>query len=383
VPAGVSEFVQPQNGEATAAALASAAAEGRTARIRGGATKLGWGRAGQVPDVELSTASLNRIAEHNVGDLTAVVEAGVPLARAQAKFGAAGQMLALDPPLGRDRAATIGGVFASADSGPLRHRYGGPRDLIIGITVALSDGTVARAGGNVIKNVAGYDLAKLFTGSFGTLGAIISVNVRLHPRPPAFATAVGSSADPGRLGASARALAAAPLELDSLDIAWRGGRGGLLGRVSGAEPAPRANRVAALLRDQGLEGIDVIADDAELWARQRVGQRAREGALVRVAARPSALVNVLDAARACGATLVGRAALGTSYLELDPFAISPLRERLAGARAVVVLDGPEELRRAQDPWGEADERALELMRRVKGAFDPAGACNPGTFVGGI
>ncbi len=292
-------------------------------------------------------------------------------------------MLALDPPLGRDRAATIGGVFATADSGPLRHRYGGPRDLIIGITVALSDGTIARAGGNVIKNVAGYDLAKLFTGSFGTLGAIISVNVRLHPRPPAFATAVGSSADPDQLGAAARALAAAPLELDSLDVAWRGGRGGLLARVSGADPGPRAQRAAGLLREQGLEGIDVIADDAELWARQRVGQRAREAALVRIATRPSALTEVLDAARGFGATLVGRAALGTSYLEIDPFAIPPLRERLAEAHAVVVLDGPAELRGAQDPWSAADGRALELMRRVKGAFDPAGACSPGTFVGGI
>ncbi len=379
----MSEPVQPQNGEATAAALAAAAAEGRTVRIRGGGTKLGWGRPGQVPDVELSTASLSSIAEHNVGDLTAVLEAGVPLARAQAKFAAAGQMLALDPPLGRDRAATIGGVFASADSGPLRHRYGGPRDLIIGITVALSDGTVARAGGNVIKNVAGYDLAKLFTGSFGTLGAIISVNVRLHPRPPAFATAVGSSADPAQLGACARALAAAPLELDSLDVAWRGGRGGLLARVSGAEPSPRAQRLARLLREEGLEGVDVIADDGELWARQRVGQRAREGALVRVTARPSALQEVLDAARSCEATLVGRAALGTSYLELHPFAIPPLRERLPSARAVVVLDGPEELRRAQDPWGGGESRALELMRRLKGAFDPAGALSPGTFVGGI
>ncbi len=379
----MSELVEPETGEATAAALAGAAAEGLTVRIRGGGTKLGWGRIGEAPDVELSTASLNHIAEHNVGDLTAVVEAGVALARAQAKFAAAGQMLALDPPLGRDRAATIGGVFATADSGPLRHRYGGPRDLIIGITVALSDGTIARAGGNVIKNVAGYDLAKLFTGSFGTLGAIISVNVRLHPRPPAFATAVGSSADPTRLGAAARALAAAPLELDSLDIAWRGGRGGLLARVSGAEPGPRAKRAAGLLREQELEGIDVIADDAELWARQRVGQRAREGALVRVAARPSALPEVLDAARACGATLVGRAALGTSYVELDPFAITPLRERLTGVRAVVVLDGPAELRRAQDPWGAAEGRTLELMRRVKGSFDPAGTCSPGTFVAGI
>jgi glycolate oxidase FAD binding subunit len=379
----VSEVAKPASGEEVARALMAARAEGRTVRVRGGGTKLGWGRAGEAPDIELHTGSLHRIVEHNVGDLTAVVQAGVPLARAQAKFAAAGQMLALDPPLGFGRAATIGGVFATADSGPLRHRYGGPRDLIIGITVALSDGTVARAGGNVIKNVAGYDLAKLFTGSFGTLGAIVSVNVRLHPRPPAFATAVGSSADPGQLGAAARALAAAPLELDSLDVAWRGRRGGLLARVSGAEPGPRAERAAGLLREQRLEGIEVVCDDAELWARQRAGQRAREGTLVRLATRPSALPEVLGVARFYGATLVGRAAVGISYMELDPFALAPLRERLQDARAVVVLDGPAELRRAQDPWGIPEARALELMRQVKGRFDPTATCSPNTFVGGI
>src|SRR5205085_4537465 len=103
------------------------------------------------------------------------------------------QMTALDPPLGTGDAATIGGVIATADSGPLRHRYGAPRDLILGITVVLSDGTIARAGGKVIKNVAGYDLAKLFTGSFGTLGLIVEVVVRLHPVPPRTMTAVGRS----------------------------------------------------------------------------------------------------------------------------------------------------------------------------------------------
>ena len=115
-----------------------------------------------------------QILEHNEGDLTAVLQAGVPLAEAQAAFADKGQMFAVDPPLGAGDAATIGGVMATADSGPLRHRYGGVRDLVLGITVALSDGTLAKAGSKVIKNVAGYDLGKLFTGSYGTLGLIVS-----------------------------------------------------------------------------------------------------------------------------------------------------------------------------------------------------------------
>ena len=109
----------------------------------------------------------------------------MPLAEAQARSARAGQMLALDPPLGAGAAATIGGVIAANDSGPLRHRYGGVRDLVVGITVVLSDGTIAKSGGKVIKNVAGYDLAKLFAGSFGTLGLIARVAVRLHPAPAA------------------------------------------------------------------------------------------------------------------------------------------------------------------------------------------------------
>lgn len=379
----MSEVVQPDTAQATAAALARAGADGHAVHIVGGGSKQGWGALRREAAVELRTASLDRIVEHNVGDLTAVLEAGVALATAQDKFAAAGQMLALDPPLGPTRNATVGGVFATADSGPLRHRYGGPRDLVIGITVALADGTVARAGGNVIKNVAGYDLAKLFTGSFGTLGAIVSVNVRLHPQPRAFATAHGASSDPEVIANAATALAAAPLELESLDVTWREGQGGLLARAGGAEPGPRAQRAAALLREHGVERVEITHDDVALWQRQRAGQRSSGLALVRVATRPSALANVLGAARECGARVVGRAALGTSYLELDPDAVAALRERLRDARAVVALDGPDDLRRTVDPWGATEGPAIELMRRIKRSFDPAGTCNPGSFVGGI
>ncbi|HUZ28152.1 MAG TPA: FAD-binding oxidoreductase, partial [Solirubrobacteraceae bacterium] len=175
--------LRPTSFEAAAAALSGAAAAGESVRLIGGASKLAWGTPDPGPDVELRTAVLDQIVEHNAGDLTAVIQAGVPLARAQESFAAAGQMLALDPWLGSERQATLGGILATADSGPLRHRYGAPRDLIVGMTVALSDGTIARSGGKVIKNVAGYDLAKLFCGSFGTLGLILAVNVRLHPLP--------------------------------------------------------------------------------------------------------------------------------------------------------------------------------------------------------
>jgi len=375
----------PTSFEDTAAALAAAAAESRSVRIVGGATKLGWGAVPQEPDVILSTAGLDQIVEHNEGDLTAVLESGVPLARAQATFAKSGQMLALDPPLGlRGRSdATIGGVLASGDSGPLRHRYGAGRDLVLGMTVALSDGTVARSGGKVIKNVAGYDIGKLFCGSFGTLGVILSVSLRLHPIPVEIVSVLGAASDPELIARAGERLAAAPLELEALDVAWRAGRGGLLAQVGGAEATRRAERVAGLMREAELEDVEVSADDERLWARQRAGQRSDGRALVRVAAPPSSLPAVLRAADACGGTLVGRAAFGLSFIEVEPEAAQTLRERLPPGAVAVLLDAPGELRDAIDPWGLDQGPALELMRRVKQRFDPARACNPGLFVGGI
>ncbi len=193
-------------------------------RARGAGTKLAWDGRAVAGEVEVCTGELTRVLEHNEGDFTAVLEAGVPLAHAQEQFGRAGQMLALDPPLApagtAAEAATVGGVVATGDSGPLRHRYGGVRDLILGVTVVLSDGTVAKSGGRVIKNVAGYDLGKLFTGSEGTLGMIAAVSVRLHPRAEGTATACGTGSDPSILAQAALRLAALPLGAESLDVAW-------------------------------------------------------------------------------------------------------------------------------------------------------------------
>jgi glycolate oxidase FAD binding subunit len=376
----VTERIRPETAEEAAAALGQASAAGQLVRFSGAGTKAGWGAPGAEPALEISTGALNRIVEHNAGDLTVVLEAGVPLAEAQALFASAGQMLALDPPLGQGGRATIGGVVATADSGPLRHRYGGVRDLVIGMTVALSDGTIARSGGKVIKNVAGYDLAKLFCGSFGTLGMILAVNLRLHPTPLATATASGTSADPAAMQAAAIKLAGAPLELDALDVSWADGHGELLARVGGAEPDKRAERAARLMREAALERIEIVHEDEPLWMRQREGQRSAAAALVRIAARPSMLAAVLRLTETCGGALVGRAGIGTSYVECDPSAVARLRGSLPEAATAVVLDGPNELER----WGVEEETpAVELMRRIKRRFDPAGSCNPGVFVGGI
>ncbi|MDQ2910552.1 MAG: FAD-binding oxidoreductase [Actinomycetota bacterium] len=349
----------PESYEEVAELLRESGEAGRAVRPVGAGTKLGW--AGEQSGAALSTARLDRILEHNAGDLTAVLQAGVPLARAQETFAAAGQMLALDPP---GEAATIGGIVAAADSGPLRHRYGGPRDLVIGIAVALSDGSIARAGGKVIKNVAGYDLAKLFTGSFGTLGVILEVAVRLHPLPRARATAVGRGDDPEALARAASALAHAPLELESLDIRWEGGEGAVLARAAGAAAKERAAAIAM----PGL-AVEVVEDDDALWAEQRARQRSAKGAIVKVSGLQSELASVLRAADGVGGSVVGRAALGLSWVAVPDVAAA---EELRGLGPSVVLDGGAVT---------VDEGpALELMRRVKARFDVYGVMNPGVLV---
>jgi glycolate dehydrogenase FAD-binding subunit len=354
----------PASAQEASQALCSLAQAGTPVRVRGAGTK--DCRPSGEGTVELRSSAMSRIVEHNEGDFTAVLEPGARLADAQAAFAKAGQMLALDPPLGEGDAATVGGVVASADSGPLRHRFGGVRDLLVGITVVLSDGTVATAGGKVIKNVAGYDLGKLFAGSRGTLGYIASVTVRLHPAPGPTATARAESHDPRRLSAAAARMAALPLEADCLDVGWTQGRGAVLVRFGGQTAADQARGAADRLADAGLTDAEVVTDDDELWALQRARQRVHNGAVAKVSGVIGDLGAVIAAAENIGATVVSRAALGLSWIavpggeDLDR-RIEQLRRSLPPSAAIG----------AGDALPSPAPGAVALMQRIKARFDPA------------
>ena len=371
----------PSTREELARLLASAGEAGTPVRFDGGGTKAGWAAPAAQPLTDLPTTGLDRIVEHNAGDLTAVLEGGVTLAAAQRAFADEGQMLALDPP---DDGATIGGIVATADAGPLRSRYGGVRDLVVGMRVALSDGTLAKSGGKVIKNVAGYDLAKVFTGSFGTLGAIVEVSVRLHPLQPSSATAVGSGDDLHDLARAAVALSREPFEHAGFDVRWADGSGALLMRFAGAAPEPQAQAAARLLGEAGLPA-EIVEDDESLWEEQRARQRAGgDGeAVVRVSGLPTLLPKLVAAAERAGGGLVGRAPLGLYWLRIPDASAERLEELRAdlSPHPCVIRDRPPSL--DIDPWGPVESGSLELMRRVKNGFDPAGVCSPGTYVGGL
>ena len=333
----------PDSPEAAAELLLDA---GGPVRFAGGGTKADWGNRvpGEPPRV-LSTLGLSEIVEHNVGDLTAVVDAGVPMHVLRAALAAEGQMFALDPP---GDEATVGGVLATGDSGPLRHRYGGPRDLVLGVTMALSDGTVAKAGGKVIKNVAGYDLAKLMTGAFGTLGLIARVSLRLHPIPREQVTVIGESDDPAELAAAAMAAAHAQLESQSLDVDWRGDQGMVLMRFGGVAAERQARAAEDVLVEAGTQ-TSIVHEDADLWAAQSRRQRALNDGdtVVRISGVQTQLASVLGMASIQTATVVGRVGLGLSWVTI-PAATDP------EATATTIRDmrrtlAPASVRRARPP----------------------------------
>jgi glycolate oxidase FAD binding subunit len=261
------------------------------------------------------------VIRHEPGDLVCCVSADVGMDELAAELARAGQMLAVDP-TGATQ-LTVGDVFDRGLAGPRSHRYGEPRDLVLGMTVELADGTVARCGGRVVKNVAGYDLARLFTGAGGRLGRIRELWLRLHPLPAATATLVAPLADPAPL----ERLAPACVECGATP-------GQMLVRFESFAAAELATAAQAMARGE------VVADDEPLWAEHR--ERAAGLAPVRCA--PAEALPTIDELRAAGAaTVVGRLALG--WLWADPAAVAEAA-----------------------PQRQPDERLALLERRVVQAF---------------
>ena len=387
---GVSPGVvaRPADTGQVAEVLRAAAAHGLSVVPRGRGTKLAWGTAPTSADVLLDVSALDRVLDHAAGDLIVAVEAGARLADVQEVVGRGGQWLALDETVA---GASIGGTLAANTSGAHRVAVGSARDLLIGVTVVRADGVVAKAGGRVVKNVAGYDLGKLVIGSAGTLAVIVDATFRLHPVPLAHCWVSVPVDDPVGAGALVQDVVHAQVVPAAVEIDWTptGGRVSVLleGREDGV--AARAETVRGLLGDGSVSGSDAPAGgSAYPWD---LGARGDERATaLKLTFVLSGLADVLGAARACGASVRGSAGAGVAYAALAPG--TPVDQARAGVDSLraacgrhggtaVVVDAPAAVKAAVDVWGPVP--ALDLMRRVKDQFDPDHRLAPGRFVGGI
>ena len=383
---------EPATPARLAATLGWAAERGLTVRVRGGGTKQQWGAVARPVDLLLSTARLDAVVAHRHGDLTATVEAGATLARVNAALARHAQRLPLDPPW--PERATIGGIVATNDSGPARHHHGAPRDLIIGCAIVLADGREAKSGGIVVKNVAGYDLGRLLTGSFGSLAVITSATFKLAPVASSSRTVsieLDALEDAGPLIAR---LADSPLTPSVLELQWPPAR--LLVRFESIEAAviQQATEVLHLAGESGRAATVDGEAEAGLWA-DYARRWDASGTLVKLATRPTELVSTLVWLQgACerdsiAMSAAGRAAMGVVEVRLQgPSAaqagvIEQLREQLpAGEGSAVVRGADPDLRRQLDPWGRIGD-ALPIMRAIKARFDPDGRLNPGGGPGGV
>jgi glycolate oxidase FAD binding subunit len=340
----------------------------------GAGTKTGWAAPASSCDLLLHTTGLARITEHLPGDLVVVAEAGVPLAVLQQRLAEHGQMLALDPP---EPGATLGGIVSANASGPRRLRYGTVRDLLIGVTVVLADGTIARAGGKVVKNVAGYDLGKLYTGAHGGLGVVVSTTWRLHPLPPARAAVTVPVEDSAQAGRYAALLARSTLTPVAAELRWAAAG-------AGGELVVLFESIAASVRGQSraavaLLGAGTVADEVPAW----FGRRPTGDLVLRLAYEPFALPRVLDALPG-GARGTASACTGVAYASVPAGTdLAALRTAIApydGSAVITAATG--EVRSALDHWGPPGD-AFGLMTRVKDRFDPARRLSPGRLLGGL
>ena len=406
--------VLPGSKEEVAAVLLAAGAADLPVTPWGGGTKMGIGAPPQRLGLVLGLKRLNRLLEHEPGDLTATAQAGMTLGALQRELGTRGQWLSLDPAHADE--ATLGGIVSSNAAGPRRHLYGACRDLVIGLTVVTAAGTLVKGGGKVVKNVAGYDLPKLFVGAFGTLGVIVEATVKLRPRPDVDRMVVARFASLKEAGSAARAVMGSDLLPSALDLVdgetlralELGGPDGaalLIGVDGIAEQVHwQCSEVERMLRLQGLVDarvLDADARDAAWRARGGLGRGAfpETAAVMRWVVLPAQVADVMEqgmgVALRAGLPVALAAHAGVGVVEAvlaggegaDATKVSDVLiewrtlVRAAGGQALVE-SAPLAIKERVPVWDDMGP-ALRIMQRIKAQLDPSGLLNPGRFAGGI
>jgi len=354
--------VEPGDERQIASVLRCANQAGLAVIPCGSGTKLDCGNPPAKADVILTTRRLNRVIEHAWADLTVTVEAGCTIAELQRTLAQHGQRLAVDP-LWPER-ATIGGILSTNDSGALRLAFGALRDLIIGVTLALADGTIASSGGRVVKNVAGYDLPKLATGSLGTLGVITRAVFRLHPLPRNTRTLTIAVKDGSEMQRVVLAILGAPLAPVAVQVRNENVDILLEGTLDG---------IAA--QEAAIKAFGVVREGSpEVWKAR--DELFGNGLVVKFTTLPARLS---AAAAAFSHFVIQGTGIGYAQIPLvHEGEIEGLRAKLERDGGSLMILGISKL----DAWGSPGD-ALPLMRAVKEQFDPKGTLNPGRFVGGI
>jgi len=380
--------VSPMSTDEVAEALRVADRHDLTVVARGAGTKIGWGGRPRSADLVLDTTDIRGVVEHAAGDLVVTVRAGTPMSELQDAVAAAGQQLALDTPL---PAATVGGTLATGTSGPRRLLYGTARDLLIGVTFVRGDGVVAKAGGKVVKNVAGYDFGKLLIGSYGTLGVITEAVFRLHPLTAARRVAQVRLPDAAAAGRVALAVLGSQLVPTALELDQD-----VTGEVT---VTVLIEGVAAGVTDRTATARELLGDGAtdsdELPESFRSYPFDPDGTGLKLTSSLTGVGPVLTAAREAAtahdvALHVRGSAAGVLYAGLprgvEPGTVAAVVETMrrtvtAYDGSVTVLSAPPDVRAVVDVWGPVP--GLHLMRRLKDELDPGHRLSPGRFVGGI
>jgi len=387
--------VYPNTQEELAAVIAWAQQNRCAVLPCGSGSKLDWGGLVKGVKIAVSTARLNRLVEHAVGDLTVTAEAGMKFADLQQILAAAGQFLPIDPAYPQQ--ATLGGIVATADAGSLRHRYRGVRDLLLGITFVRSDGKIAVAGGRVVKNVAGYDLMKLFTGAYGTLGIVSQVTFRVYPLPESSGTVV-LTGEINALSKTAQILLSSALTPTAVDllspelVAKLGlGKGtGLIVRFQSiAESVKQQSaRLLEVAEKLGLQGTSCCENDEhKLWQRlpETMWDSGTKSAIIcKIGIRPSEAVTAINELPVQDAWI--HAGSGLGVLRFENATAQTLLQVRKGCEAkggfLTVLAAPTDIKQQLDVWGYTGS-AIALMRRIKQQFDPENLLSPHRFISGI
>jgi glycolate oxidase FAD binding subunit len=386
--------VEPGSVEETSELMKLASREELVVSPRGGGTKMHLGDPPTSLDLVVSTARMNEIIEYVPGDQVVRVQAGIRLQDLQEHLSESNQMLAIDPP---EKGATIGGIVAANSSGPRRYKYGTIRDLIIGITVVLHDGTVAKAGSKVVKNVAGYDLSKLFTGSLGTLGIIATANFRLHPVSEASRTVAVEVGSPEAAAGAAQAVMHSQVEPTAVELHYGEDARQLTVLLESIPAGVEAKVETASFLLNSFGEVRELSDEEAEHLGPLTPPAVSDESVIKIAAPPADLADmlgsVLGAAERRGLAhprITGHAASGVTFVgfsggdeDAQAGFVGEMREIWVRRGGSVTLQrAPLALKNRVGTWDNGGDY-LGLIRRVKEKFDPRGGMNPGRFIGGI